>query len=191
MFSVSSPALLLGLLCLIIPILIHLFNKSRGRLVKFGSIELLRKLKTSQVRQVKIYRWLLLILRLCIFALATLLIAELWFNSTAIKDNARQVLVSKPWLKYAQQDEIERLFSRHKNDDIYLLGQKQLALTPHLANTYNADLSSEKPFAIWPDIHQHINALKINQPMSIYITNEVLLTELTSVERIKPNISAQ
>jgi hypothetical protein len=81
-----APAALLGLVTLAIPLLIHLFSRSKGRKVLIGHIDLVRNARRRRVTEIRLTQWLLLILRLLIFALAAFILAQL----------ARQGLADRP-----------------------------------------------------------------------------------------------
>ena len=72
-----SPAGLLGMLALAIPIAIHLISSGRGRRVLIGNIELVRAARQARVTTPRLTEWLLLLLRVLIVIVATLLLAEL------------------------------------------------------------------------------------------------------------------
>ena len=69
----ANPAFLWGLLAVLIPIAIHLFNFHRYRTVYFSNVDRLAELHTESRRSSKLRRWLLLVLR--ILAVAFLVLA--------------------------------------------------------------------------------------------------------------------
>ena len=75
--TLLMPLGLLGLLGLIIPVLIHLFSRSRGRLVHVANLQLYRQAKQRRVNELRLSQWLLLLLRLALLAVAVLLLAGL------------------------------------------------------------------------------------------------------------------
>lgn len=75
--SLMAPAGLFALAALAIPLLIHLFSRSRGKRVLVGNIALYRQAQRQRVTQVRVVQWLLLFLRLVLLALAALLLAGL------------------------------------------------------------------------------------------------------------------
>lgn len=200
MFNVSSPWLLLGLLSILIPIIIHLFNKSRGQLVKVGSIELVRNLKNSQVKQVKLMRWLLLVIRILIFTLVTLIIAEIWFKHAPSKKHKSEVLVSQSWLNAATNNDINTLFDIHKGDNIALLNNTHLKLTKQywqqtLASTTNIQKTSKKvtmptsPETLWPIIYNNIKQLNSNRPLHVYMTNANTISSFNELSLTKVSVN--
>lgn len=81
-----APAGLLGLAALAIPLLIHLFSRSKGRRVLIGHIDLVRKARRRRVTEIRLTQWLVLALRLVILTLAAFILAQL----------ARQGLADRP-----------------------------------------------------------------------------------------------
>ena len=76
-FIFLNPAGLWALWALAIPVLIHLFSRSRGRRVLVGHIELVRLARQKQVTELRLRQWLLLLLRCLIVVLAVLMLAGL------------------------------------------------------------------------------------------------------------------
>jgi hypothetical protein len=75
--ALLSPAGLLALLALLLPLAIHLFSRSRGRRVLVGNIALYRQTRQQRVFEPRLLQRLLLLLRLLLLALAALLLAGL------------------------------------------------------------------------------------------------------------------
>ena len=51
---VQSPWMLLALLCLIVPLVIHLLSKSKGKLIPFGNIKLIQLSKPVRMSEVRL-----------------------------------------------------------------------------------------------------------------------------------------
>jgi hypothetical protein len=75
--TLLAPAGLFALAALAVPLLIHLFSRSRGKRVLVGNIALYRQAKQQRVTEFHLEQWLLLLLRLLLLALAALLLAGL------------------------------------------------------------------------------------------------------------------
>lgn len=71
----SHPAMLWGLLAVLIPIVIHLFNFRRYRKVYFSNVEALSELHTESRRRSNVRRWLVLLCRVLAVALLVLAFA--------------------------------------------------------------------------------------------------------------------
>lgn len=108
--SVVTPAAWWALLALGIPLLIHLFSRSRGRLVRIGHVDLIRKARKVRVTEVKLTRWLLLLLRLGIFTLAALILAG--FSKAGLNSSdAPTVYLTLNWLNTSDPQAIQTVFS--------------------------------------------------------------------------------
>ncbi len=75
--ALLNPAGLLALGALAVPLLIHLFSRSKGRRVTVGNIALYRQARRQRVLEPRPVQWLLLLLRLLLLALVALLLAGL------------------------------------------------------------------------------------------------------------------
>jgi hypothetical protein len=71
-----NSAILAGLAAALGPLLIHLLNRRRVRTVEFSSVMFLRDLRRTRMRRLQLRRWLLLIIRTLIVALAVLAFAR-------------------------------------------------------------------------------------------------------------------
>ncbi len=123
--SVISPAALWALLALAIPLLIHLFSRSRGRLVHIGHIDLIRQARKLQVTEIRLTQWLLLLLRLGIFALAALILAGL--ATTGLdSSNANTVYLTPGWLQTSSSEDLKTVMDAAEADP----GSRVLLLQP-------------------------------------------------------------
>ena len=116
-FSLMTPMALWSLLALGIPVLIHLFNRSRGKLVRIGHIDLIRKARRLQVTEIKLEQWLLLLLRLAIFMLAALILAGLARQGLDSSDSPA-IYVTPTWLRTATSAQVNDLLTseNHQSD---------------------------------------------------------------------------
>jgi hypothetical protein len=85
-----NGALLTGLLALAIPLIIHLFHKSRFKTVKWGAMHLLEAVIRQNQRRIRIEQWILLAIRCAIPALLALLMARpLWKGASKLLGDAK------------------------------------------------------------------------------------------------------
>ncbi len=63
MFTFINLSILTALLTVTIPLLIHLFNRQRKKNIHFGSIRFLKFLEKQRLKRLKLYEYLLIILR--------------------------------------------------------------------------------------------------------------------------------
>ena len=74
--SFLNPLVLFGLFAASIPILIHLFTRTKSRTIPFSTLEFLKELQNQQIRRIKLRQILLLILRTLIIILIILAFAR-------------------------------------------------------------------------------------------------------------------
>ncbi|MFT4703883.1 MAG: hypothetical protein ACI81R_001578 [Bradymonadia bacterium] len=74
--SFSNPLLLLGLLAIAVPIAVHLINRQRAQRQPFPALAFLLKSNERIARSLKLKQWLLLALRIAVFALLPLAMAQ-------------------------------------------------------------------------------------------------------------------
>jgi hypothetical protein len=74
--SFLAPALLAALAAIVIPIVVHLVQRDRRRIVEFPSLMFLRKIPNQSVKRRAIRHWPLLLLRIAAFVLLALAFAR-------------------------------------------------------------------------------------------------------------------
>jgi hypothetical protein len=85
-----NGALLAGIAALSIPIIIHLFHKSRFKVVKWGAMHLLEAVLRTNQRRVQIEQWILLAIRCAIPVLLALAMARpIWQGSSKLLGDAK------------------------------------------------------------------------------------------------------
>ena len=78
-----APFMLLGLFAVAIPPILHLLNRKEAKPVTFPAMEFLRRAYRKTARRLKMKQWLLLALRMLLFAaLALALSRPLWVSQT-------------------------------------------------------------------------------------------------------------
>ncbi|MEO6237281.1 MAG: BatA domain-containing protein [Vicinamibacterales bacterium] len=92
-----APIVLVGLVALAIPVLIHLIQRERKRVVEFPSLMFLRKIPYQSVRRRRVRDWLLLAMRLAALALIVLAFARPFFRrselAAAAQNGAREAVI--------------------------------------------------------------------------------------------------
>ncbi len=92
-----APLVLMGLGALAIPVLIHLIQRERKRVVEFPSLMFLRKIPYQSVRRRRIRDWLLLVMRLAALALIVVAFARPFFRrselAAATQNGAREAVI--------------------------------------------------------------------------------------------------
>jgi hypothetical protein len=88
--SFLNGALLFGIAALSIPIIIHLFHKSRFKIVKWGAMHLLEAVLRTNQKRVQMEQWILLAIRCLIPALLALAMSRpLWTGSSKLLGDAK------------------------------------------------------------------------------------------------------
>src|SRR5690554_6484630 len=171
-----QPFALWSLAALAIPILIHLFNRSRGRLVKIGHIDLLRDTRKLQVTELKLSAWLLLLLRICLFTLAALLLAGLALPG--LSSNAKATAYVTPaWLLNAQAQEITELLDRYADERtsrVQLLQDGFPVLDRQLAEQLREE--ANPPFnisSVWPLLADRLSFEHHRESIEVYAVDNL------------------
>lgn len=86
-----NPALLFGLLLLLVPVILHLFNLQRFETVKFTNVKFLKEIKENSQKRSKLKKWLLLFTRLLAIACLVLGFAQPYFP--AEKNSKKDIVI--------------------------------------------------------------------------------------------------
>ena len=119
-WSLQSPNLLLALLSLLIPLAIHLFSKSKGKLVPIGNIKFIQTGKPVRMREIRLVDRLLLLCRLLVLFFSVLLLANLFFYGQLNLPN-NVVIITADWLNNSNKNEKRQLIENERGSDYYLL----------------------------------------------------------------------
>src|SRR3974390_3565036 len=82
--SFLTPLFLAGLGAVAVPILIHLIQRERKRVVQFPSLMFLQRIPYQSVRRRRIRHWFLLAMRVAAVALLVLAFARPFFRPSAL-----------------------------------------------------------------------------------------------------------
>lgn len=116
MFTFINTFILVFAVAVVIPLLIHLFNKQRKKKIKFSSIRFLQLLEKQRLKRIKLYDYLLILLRTLI--LLTLILAfarpTLTSNSLFSSGSARttSVIIFDTGINMSRYDEFGSRFGR-------------------------------------------------------------------------------
>src|SRR5437588_13086292 len=78
-----TPAFLIGLAALAVPILVHLIQRERKRVIEFPSLMFIRRIPYQSVRRRRIRHWFLLLMRAAAIALIVAAFARPFFPAGA------------------------------------------------------------------------------------------------------------
>lgn len=92
-----TPLFLIGLAALAIPVLVHLIQRERKRVIEFPSLMFIRRIPYQSVRRRRIRHWLLLCLRAAAVALIVLAFARPFLQrdagAAAVTGGAREIVI--------------------------------------------------------------------------------------------------
>ena len=172
--SFITPSGAWALATLAIPVLIHLFNRSRGRLVHIGHIDLVRKARRLRVTELKLTQWLLLLLRLGILALAALMMAGLASTGLTATGQAT-AYVTPAWLKAATPPEIETLLQQGDDTRLVLLRPGFGPLEAGVEGTIRRSPPGIVDFAnAWPLLAERLSLERHTGPVDVYASDHML-----------------
>jgi len=147
-WSIQSPSLLYALFGLLVPLIIHLLSKSKGRLVPIGNIKLIQTGKPVRMREVRLVERLLLLCRLLVLLFSILIVAKLLFHGQISQSN-NAVLITLDWLNETDQQEKGQLIADEQGSDFYLLSK----VTSDESFSANRRLS-EQDILLWQLTHK-------------------------------------
>lgn len=176
--SLINPAAWWALLALGIPIIIHLFSKSRGRLVRIGHIDLIRQARKLQVTELKLTQWLLLFLRLAIFTLAGLILAGL-ATAGLNSSKANSIYLTPAWVSNASTRDFSDLLEKADqavDSRVFLLkpgfpaiGKKQLETDPQQLIRDTAEFNNT-----WALLSERLSLEHHQGEVAVYATDRML-----------------
>ena len=169
-FSFLSPQGLWLLAALAIPILIHLFSRSKGKHVLIGDIELIRQARKDRVREVRLSQWLLLLLRMLIVATLTLLMADL--VRQGLEDRTDDsAYVTPQWLAAATEQEKQSLLAG-SSQNIYLLADGLPEINPETIELVLNETSSSRDASAWAYLSEALATINHQGAVSVYATSQ-------------------
>ena len=143
-FSVQSPWAFTALLAVIVPLVLHLINKSQAKEVKFANIALIAALKPKSMREFRLNEFWLLLLRIVLLVVSVLLLANIINRQALISDEAVQV-VTTDWLNESNDRQRQQLATSSADTKTYLLADnnKRLSASEILAWPIKAKLTKK------------------------------------------------
>lgn len=181
---VQSPWMLLALLSLLVPLIIHLFSKSKGKLVPFGNIRLIQLSKPVKMNEIRLVERLLLCCRLLMLFFSVLLLAQLYYDERSNTDGATEgnILITNDWLNNATEAELKTLALKAENVPTYLLSARVERLTSDkivtwkntVTNTNKSNyLKESKQQNTWLLVNNYAKTLPNNVNIKVYTTNRL------------------
>lgn len=168
-----NPIVLLGLLAASIPIIIHLLNLKKLKIIEFSSIQFLREMQKNKMRKLKLKQLILLILRTLIiiflvisFSRPTIQSANITGLGSRVKNTILIFLDNTPSMD--RQDVKGELFNQAKkisnkildtseeNDEIYLIPFSEINILENEYEPISKSLAPKKLEGITIS-DQHVN----------------------------------
>lgn len=119
-WALLNPGALIALAALALPIMIHLFSRSRGRRVLVGNIDFYRQPRRQRVFELRVVQWPLLLLRLLTLAVAALLLADL-ARPERLRLPGDTSYVTPAWLESADRATKETIADEVAAGRVYVL----------------------------------------------------------------------
>jgi hypothetical protein len=168
-----APAGLLALATLAIPILIHLFSRSKGKRVLIGHLDLIRLARRQRVTEMRLSQWLLLAVRLALFSLAALMLAQLAQQGLATIRNDT-AYVTPGWLQQSDEAVFKEVLTANPGG-VFLLapGFEALDEMPDLSGAWLATGELQKT---WPLLAERLSTVSHGGRISVHATG--LVSEL-------------
>lgn len=176
LWGFQSPILLFAAISIIIPIAIHLFSKSKGRRIAFGSLKFIKQTKPVKMTQIRLVEPLLLLLRVLLLLISVVFLAQLYLVNPLGSATNKVAFVTADWLNNASPALKQQLLSQEES--IYLLTRvrKEQAKSQQLAaneilNWQNIDdKSSIMPINLWALVAEKLRVYPESVEVSIYST---------------------
>lgn len=177
MLQFSQPVMLWGLLALLIPIIIHLFSRSKHKQVLFSTLSLFPNQPPINRKQIKVTQWRLLLLRLLLVTATVLLLAGIHFGNKN-RDVSAFHLVTDDWLASANQQQRNALIEKlNASNDGSQTSVYRLGASSRLTET---DILEGKPSLagsatnVWQAVAQWLSEnTASHQKITIHTTNRL------------------
>lgn len=176
-WSFNSPGMLIALFSLLVPIIIHLLSNSKGRLIPFGNIKLIKAGKPIRMLQIRLVERLLLLCRLSLLFISVLILAQFYLEENLEEANANEGyhLVTQDWLLNSDDEERLLLASKSRLGNVYLLSNfpEMLSSEQILAWDSNQHKLGHAQQNTWLLIKNTLKQLPEQSKSTIYSTNRL------------------
>ena len=170
------PSTLAVLLSIILPIVIHLLSKNRGKLIQVGSVRLIPVKKIKRVNEIRLVERLLLFVRVLMLCALSLLIASPYLKNLSHDNTAKHhILVTQDWLAFSNLAEREVVVEQLDNEDASLY-----VIDPNGTQAINAEdfLVFDEPeqslaLNVWREVESFLDSVNGDSQLSVYTTDRV------------------
>jgi len=183
LWGFQAPILLFALLGLLVPLAIHIFSKSKGRRVAFGSLNFIKQSKPVKMTQLRLVEPLLLLLRILLLIITVLFLARMFISSSP-SSQASISFVSEDWLNSANLEQKKQLLLKPNTSRFLLkvsstgaLENQPIALTPNDVLKWQDNrktlVNYAGPINMWSLVDQAISYYPNIEEFSVYTTDRL------------------
>ena len=171
-FILESPLAMLGLLTLLIPLGIHLLSKARPRVVAFAHIAFITVSTSPVLRQLRLTQLILLGLRMMMLLLATLILAQLYWQNDNLQVNSH-ILLTEDWLNHATDIEKQTLIDQVKDSDLVLISSNNRNINTAELAQWSTDPHQTPVLNLWSKVANYTAQLAADSSITVYTTNRL------------------
>lgn len=194
-FEFLSPLSFTAVLLIIIPLVIHLLNPRKERVINVGNIDFFRSSSIKKLNQVKLRKIILLLTRLLLVLLLAMILAQPFAQLSTNQANQVQYYFSYKWLTHSdesQHEQIESLVAkasskygkktasapnnkRHMNHQRFILlddfGKNFSSFGSLLEHAKNQKQTTIRPHASRNNLHHLLSRENNAKSKHIFVTN--------------------
>ena len=171
-FILQSPLAMLGLLTLLIPLGIHLLSKARPRVVAFAHIAFIKVSTSPVLRQLRLTQLILLGLRMTMLLLATLILAQLYWQNVNLQVNSH-ILLTEDWLNHATDIEKQTLIDQVQDSDLVLISSNNRNINTAELAQWSTDPHQTPELNLWGKVANYSAQLVADSSITVYTTNRL------------------
>jgi hypothetical protein len=171
-FILESPLAMLGLLTLLIPLGIHLLSKARPRVIAFAHIAFIKVSTSPVLRQLRLTQLILLGLRMTMLLLATLILAQLYWQNINLQVNSH-ILLTEDWLNHATDIEKQTLINQVKDSDLVLISSNNRNINAAELAQWPTAPHQTPVLNLWSKVANYSAQLAADSSITVYTTNRL------------------
>jgi hypothetical protein len=171
-FILESPLAMLGLLTLLIPLGIHLLSKARPRVMAFAHIAFITVKTSPLLRQLRLTQLILLGLRMTMLLLATLILAQLYWQNVNLQVNSH-ILLTEDWLNHATDIEKQTLIDQVKDSALVLISSNNRNIKKAELAQWPTDPHQTPVLNLWSKVANYSAQLAADSSITVYTTNRL------------------
>lgn len=118
-----NPTYFWGLLGVLVPILIHLWNGRNGKVIPWAATAWLNEEESQSQRSIQIQEWLLLFLRILLWVILVLIIVGVWLKSMESESDKSIVHLVQPDSKLVSEYRFEIAQAQDLGEEVFWLAE--------------------------------------------------------------------